>query len=369
LKALREFLPTKDEKNAIEGYIKGASLLGKTEQTAINDLCLCEKYMLAMMKVDMANEKFECMLFKYQFDNKLKEIMQGVATLINACQEVQKSVRLRKLMAMILMLGNQINTGGSGRMAQGFTLDALLKLDEVGNFFYYRGNIFVKCLHPPHNNSIFSLMDQAKAFDKKTSVLQYLVKLVKINEPDLLNIHKEIPSIGPAENVIVDGLLSELNELINRLKIVKETASVEGERMREGKTHLRKLSAVEQLRQQRTKIKDIDGVNMYNIAEPYDQIPMEKFALYAEKCTNEAYSRIDEVQEFFKSVLTYFGENPAMTSADFFGTLNKFVAAFDSALEVVKRIEVLEIAEEKKAAARRAKESNKMVKTPAGAKV
>lgn len=107
---------------------------GTTEQSAINDLCLCEKYMLAMMKVDMANEKFECMLFKYQFDNKLKEIMQGVTTLINACQEVQKSVRLRKLMAMILMLGNQINTGGSGRMAQGFTIDALLKLDEVGIF-------------------------------------------------------------------------------------------------------------------------------------------------------------------------------------------------------------------------------------------
>jgi hypothetical protein len=134
LKALREFLPTKDEKSAIEGYIKGASMSGTTEQSAINDLCLCEKYMLAMMKVDMANEKFECMLFKYQFDNKLKEIMQGVTTLINACQEVQKSVRLRKLMAMILMLGNQINTGGSGRMAQGFTIDALLKLDEVGIF-------------------------------------------------------------------------------------------------------------------------------------------------------------------------------------------------------------------------------------------
>ena len=132
LKALGEFLPTKDERFAIEGYIKAASLSKQPEESAINDLCLCEKYMLAMMKVDMAHEKFECMLFKYQFDNKLKELMQGVTTLINACEEVQKSVRLRKLMAMILMLGNQINTGGSGRMAQGFTLDALLKLDEVG---------------------------------------------------------------------------------------------------------------------------------------------------------------------------------------------------------------------------------------------
>lgn len=215
---------------------------------------------------------------------------------------------------------------------------------------------------------VFLFWIQAKAFDKKTSVLQYLVKLVKANEPDLLNVHKEMPSIGPAESVIVDGLVSELNELNSQLKSVKETASAEGKRVREGKTHLRKISAVDKLRQQKTKIKDIEGVNMYNIAEPYDQIPMEKFALYAEKRTNEAFARIDKVQENFKGVLTYFGENPAMTSTDFFGTLNKFVAAFDSALEVVKRIEALEIAEEKKAAARRAKEANKMAKTAAAGK-
>ena len=137
MKALREFLPTKDERFAIEGYVKGASSSEKTKEAAINDFCLCEKYMFAMMKVDVADDKFECMLFKYQFDIKLKELMDCVTTLINACEEVQKSVRLRKLMAMILMLGNQINTGGSGRMAQGFTLDALLKLDEVSSLWLF----------------------------------------------------------------------------------------------------------------------------------------------------------------------------------------------------------------------------------------
>ena len=131
LKALREFLPTKEERAAIDQYIKQASKTEESLNAAINDFCTCEKYMYAMMKVEMADEKFECMLFKYQFDHKLNELMNSVTTLISACEEVQKSVRLRKLMAMILMLGNQINTGGSGSMAHGFTLDALLKLDEV----------------------------------------------------------------------------------------------------------------------------------------------------------------------------------------------------------------------------------------------
>ena len=328
LMALREFLPTKDEKFAIEGYVKGASSSAKTKEAAINDFCACEKYMLAMMKVEMADEKFEAMIFKYQFDYKLKELMDGVTTLINACEEVQKSVRLRKLMAMILMLGNQINTGGSGNMAKGFTLEALLKLDE------------------------------AKAFDKKTSVLQYLVKLVKANEPDLLNVHEEMPSIGPAQNVVVESSVSELNELNKQLSSVKGTAAAEGRRVRDGKNPV-KLTALEKLRQQKTKVKDVEGVNMYNQSVPIALTAMEKFALYAEKRTREAFSRIDEVQENFKGVLTYFGEDPAMISTDFFGTLNKFIATFDSALQVVKRIEALKIAEEKKAAAKRKKEETK----------
>jgi len=197
---------------------------------------------------------------------------------------------------------------------------------------------------------------QAKAFDKKTSVLQYLVKLVKNNEPDLLNVHEEMPSIGPAESVVVETLVSELKELKEQLQHVKATATAEGKRIRDGKRVGPALTALDRLRQQKTKIKDVEGVNMYNQTETIQLTIMEKFVLYAEKRTKEAFSRIEEVQENFKGVLTYFGENPTMTSSDFFGTMNKFVAAFDAALVVVKRIEALNAAEEKKAAAKRAKE-------------
>ena len=186
-----------------------------------------------------------------------------------------------------------------------------------------------------------------------------MVKLVKANEPDLLNVHEEMPSIGPAENVVVDGLVSELNELNNQLSSVKGTAAAEGKRIRDGKNPLSKLSPLDRLRQQKTEIRDVEGVNMYNKAVEVDLTAMEKFTKYAEKRAKQAYARIEEVKENFKGVLSYFGEDPAMTSTDFFGTLNKFVAAFDSALEVVKRIEALKIAEEKKEAARRLKEENK----------
>lgn len=44
---------------------------------------------------------------------------------------MKDSDKLQGLLAMILTLVNEINTGGDGNEAAGFTLDALLKLREV----------------------------------------------------------------------------------------------------------------------------------------------------------------------------------------------------------------------------------------------
>ena len=105
----------------------------------MNDLCPCEKYMVAMMGVPNAASKFKCMLFQIQFKSRIEEINESIETLLTACNDVKSSERLQKLMAIILTIGNQINTGGDGNMAAGFTLDALLKLNEVSelNFNCY----------------------------------------------------------------------------------------------------------------------------------------------------------------------------------------------------------------------------------------
>jgi hypothetical protein len=135
LKALKEYLPTDEESAGLKLYIKNAKTReGKGEgklSEAMADLCACEKYMVAMMEVPDAADKFDCMLFEIQFESRMEEANVSIETLNKACTDVRESTRLRKLIAMILTLVNQINTGGSGNLAAGFSLDALLKLDEV----------------------------------------------------------------------------------------------------------------------------------------------------------------------------------------------------------------------------------------------
>ena len=132
LKALQEFLPTDEEARALKGYLAKASSSQEAKAKAMADLCACEQYMVAMLEVPNAAAKFDCMLFKTHFQSRLDEIMGEIVKLNDASEEVRSSERLRKLMAIILTVGNQINTGGEGNsQAAGFSLDALLKLEEV----------------------------------------------------------------------------------------------------------------------------------------------------------------------------------------------------------------------------------------------
>lgn len=128
-------MPTEEEDAGLKLYIKNASKNEATREEAMNALCACEKYMVAMMKVPKAADHFNCMIFQIQFKSRIEEIKDAIETLLKACSDVKDSVNLQKLMAVILTIGNQINTGGSGNMAEGFTLDDLLKLNEVSYIY------------------------------------------------------------------------------------------------------------------------------------------------------------------------------------------------------------------------------------------
>ena len=131
MKALKEYLPDADERRGLIAYMKKGESAKEVKDKLYADLSATEKYMVTMMDIPDVSAKFDAMLFRTVFKNRFEEMTAAIRTLNKACDELRSSVKLRKLMAMILTVVNQINTGGEGKMAMGFTLDALLKLNEV----------------------------------------------------------------------------------------------------------------------------------------------------------------------------------------------------------------------------------------------
>ena len=308
LKALKEFLPTDDDRTNLVAYLKPGEDSEKAKDQVMSDLSECEKYMVAMMKVVNPVAKFDAMFFKFNFSGRMGELEQGIITVKKACDEVRSSERLRKMMAMILTLVNHINTGGDGTLADGFSLDALLKLNE------------------------------AKAFDKKTSVLEYLVKLVRENDMSLLDFKLDIETVPIAQNIVLDGLISDTKLLSDELQSVHETAKSEADRLEEqGKLIDLTLT---QLKEQRTAIREIGGIAHYNkVDHKSGRTPMERFTLFAKQKVDSSLAALGELKDNYSKVLAYFGEDENMSSNDFFGTLQKFILEFKTAAEKVDLVE------------------------------
>lgn len=112
-------------------YMKKGETDPAAKDQLYKDLSECEKYMYTMIDVPKASEKFDCMLFRSQFKVRFEDLLDALQTVETACDETRGSEKLQKMMATILTLVNQINTGGEGNAAAGFGLDALLKLNEV----------------------------------------------------------------------------------------------------------------------------------------------------------------------------------------------------------------------------------------------
>ena len=167
--SLAEFLPMNDEIPLLKAYKGDIELLGPAE-----------KYMTVMLNFSTAAQRIECMIYKQQFKSRIQECKTILSKIENACDDVKMSIKLKKVLKTILKVGNQMN---DDEEHAGFTLDSLLKLQS------------------------------AKAFDKKTSILQYVIMLIQRNDESILQFPNDLPNISEASRLILDSINVEALQL------------------------------------------------------------------------------------------------------------------------------------------------------------
>jgi hypothetical protein len=342
LQNLRECLPDRDETRSLQDYMK-------KHNNSYDELCECEKFMCTMLEVNNASDKIASLILKSNFANRRTDVIETAKFIETACDDVRMSFRLKKMLAIILKVGNQLNHGtddsngnskdGDAKVhAKAFTLESLLKLN------------------------------QAKAFDKKTSILHYLVMLVKRNDESLLRFKDDIQSVNKAEKIQFSYVNEELTKLNKELGVVKAVAIAEGTKMKEasekdGSALARKMSLVD-LSSQKTKLKTADGTTHYDTAVPMDAeglglTPIGRFAMDATEAWNETKEYTTKVWSKFCDVLKYFGEDDKLTPGQFFTTLSAFIRAFDNALDDVTKEEKKKAREERLAQMKKDQEERK----------
>jgi hypothetical protein len=172
-------------------------------------------------------------------------------------------------------------------------------------------------------------LETSKAFDKKTSVLQYLVVAIKRSEGaienSLLDFAEDLDSVNDAARISLSVLGSDVGELDTGVRQSKKLAGT-----------LEKRGSAD----------EVAIVNTFVETARVDVTGVRK--------------SLDQARSLFESVLNYFGEDPNLSPEDFFSSLVSFGRAFETARECVereakkrkteelKRVKALEAAEAKR---------------------
>jgi len=213
-------------------------------------------------------------------------------------------VRLRKLLGIVLNVGNRLNTAGAAgkRKAGAFSLNSLLKLS------------------------------QAKAFDKKTTFLQYVVLVVQRNNEILLNFKDDIPTALKADKVYWDQCLSDLEDVENQLENVRRMALYQA-----------RLAQMYRLQKKKPKGDDDDeslsdaSMTLEEEVESLRSSAIGLFTLGAIKKVSTLRDKVETTKAKFTKLLEYFGEEHRrdMQPHDLFAVITTFSRDFDKAVDTV----------------------------------
>eukprot|EP00937_MAST-01D_sp_MAST-1D-sp2_P001223 g1223.t1 len=180
---LRECMPQREEAVKLRSFKGDRSQLGEAE-----------KFMIEIIDEPQIAQFRTCLEFMLRFPPRMKELRVQVGAFRSACDDVKMSKKLRVILGVVLKVGNSLNSDGKGK-ARAFTLDSLLKLSHT------------------------------KAFDNKTTVLDYLVKVVMKHQSAALDFKSELKHVHAASRMSMRSIENEAKDLATGLGSMRERAA------------------------------------------------------------------------------------------------------------------------------------------------
>ena len=184
LQGLLKIAPTPDEIALLQGYEGDKKNLSKEDA-----------FLLVLSTIPRLKQRLTACVLKYQYHAELDACNAKIAEVSGACKEVKKSAKLKKLLEIVLAIGNFTNGKTARGAAWGYKIGSLKKLGQV------RSN------------------------DGKHNMLHYIAELCQAKYKDLLEI--SLPHASSCLELSLTDVQAQLNQLNNGLKAVKRELDAE----------------------------------------------------------------------------------------------------------------------------------------------
>ncbi|XP_045469378.1 protein diaphanous isoform X3 [Harmonia axyridis] len=171
-------------------YLPPADQLNKLQQfkDSYKDLTEAEQFCLKISEIKRLLPRLKSLSFKHHYQEMVQDAKPDIVAATAACEEVKKSKKFHKILELILLLGNYMNTGSRNAQAFGFEMGFLTKLNGTKDV---------------HN---------------KSTLLHFIVETVEKNFPELLNFPDEMPHIDKASRVSMETIQKTLKQMDSNIR-------------------------------------------------------------------------------------------------------------------------------------------------------
>ncbi|XP_062531372.1 protein diaphanous isoform X2 [Bombyx mori] len=180
LDLLIQYLPPADQMKKL------AELKGNSEE-----LTEAEQFAATVADVKRLVPRLRSLAFREHYAEIISEIKPDIVSGTAACEEVKSSRKFAKILELVLLVGNYMNTGSNNAGAYGFEISFLTKLTAT------------------------------KDLENKQTLLHYLVETIENKFPDVLNFSEEMPHVDRAARVSMENIQKSLKKMENDIKALE----------------------------------------------------------------------------------------------------------------------------------------------------
>ncbi|KAK1167642.1 hypothetical protein AOXY_G10381 [Acipenser oxyrinchus oxyrinchus] len=189
---LVKHLPEQEQLNALVHF--------KNEYPSLSEP---EQFGVVMSAVKRLRPRLNAILFKLQFEEQVNNIRPDIMAVNAACEEIRKSKSFSKLLELVLLMGNYMNSGSRNAQSYGFDLSSLCKLKDTKSSDQKKTLLhFLAEVSEERFPDVLKFVDDWQHVDKASRVsAENLEKNLKQMERQLLQLEKDLETFPPTEDM------------------------------------------------------------------------------------------------------------------------------------------------------------------------
>ncbi|XP_072812901.1 protein diaphanous homolog 2 isoform X4 [Vicugna pacos] len=168
-----------------------------------DDLWEPEQFGVVMSSVKMLRPRLNSILFKLTFEEHVNNIKPSIIAVTLACEELKKSESFSRLLELVLLVGNYMNSGSRNAQSLGFKINFLCKIRDT------------------------------KSADQKTTLLHFIAEICEEKYRDILKFPEELEHVESASKVSAQILKSNLaameQQIVNLERDIKRFPQTENQ--------------------------------------------------------------------------------------------------------------------------------------------